>query len=444
MFPRRAPLWRSTPSMCLMTALVLCAAVAKPRPCAALDLESALRQVATANPTLAARSAAVEAARRRASAQGAWPNPMVELGVVNVPTNGRFDADPMTMKSVGLSQRVPLFGANGLRRRSATEAGNAEAAGAEQTAFELYGQTWMAYADLYFSREVARHEEEHRTVMDRMVRTALAGYGAGRGAHHDVLRAEAEQAQVLIDLATFRAEESQALVRLRVLMGVDPAADRDTLAGPPALEVPDDPAPWLALISPEHPRLRALAAESQGFTLEARAARRRAWPDLELRGMYGFRGRLNGTSIAQDDMFSATVGFALPISGGASGRAEGHEMDAMARARERERGAAELELRGEVLAAHALALSAQRRIHLIADTLVVTQRRALDASWAAYSTGGQELGPVLEDGHMLLATEIALARARQELAHAQARLVALTGRGDVFGVTMPQFKEETR
>ena len=440
MFEWRAPLWRSTPVL-LATAIAVCAA---PRPCAALDLGGALVQVAAANPTLAARSAAVEAARRRASVAGAWANPMVELGVVNVPTSGRFDTDMMTMKSVGVSQRVPIFGANGLRRAAATEAGNAEASGAEQTAFDLFGQTWEAYADVFFSGEVARHEEEHRAVMDRMVRTALAGYESGRGGHHDVLRAEAEQARVLVDLEAFRAEESQARARLRVLMGLDPTIDRDTLAAPPVLDVPADPAPWLAVISPDHPRLRALAAESQGYAYSARAARRGAWPDLELRGMYGFRGRLDGASVAQDDMFSASVGLALPIFGGASGRAEGRVMDAMATARARERDAAELALRGDVLAAHAQALSAQRRIRLLADTVVVAQQRALDASWSAYSTGAEDLGQVLEDGHMFLAAEIALVRARQELAHAQARLVSLTGRGDLFGVGMPQFKEEAR
>jgi outer membrane protein TolC len=428
----------------IAAAIALCGALAASRPCTALDLEGALRQVAAANPTLAARSAMVEAARRRASTTGAWPNPMVELGVVNVPTNGRFDMDMMTMKMVGISQRVPLFGASGLQRRSAAEAGNAEAASAEQIAFALFGQTWEAYADVFFSREVARHEEEHRAVMDRMVQTALAGYESGRGGHHDVLGAEAERARVLVDLAAFRAEESQARVRLRVLMGLDPSADRDSLAPPPMPDVPATPETWLAAITPEHPRLRALGAESQGYAFAARAARRGQWPDLELRGSYGFRERLDGAPVAQDDMFSASVGLMLPIFGGSSGRAEGREMDAMARARAHERDAAELELRGELLATHAQALSAQQRIRLLADTVIVVQRRALDASWSAYTAGEGDLARVLEDGHMLLAEQIGMARARQDLVHAQARFVALTGRGDLLGVTMPQVKEEGR
>src|SRR5687767_13729114 len=83
-----------------------------------LDLQAALREVASANLTIAARREMVEAARRRIAPARAWQSPMVEIGVINVPTSGRFDMDPMTMKMVGIEQRVPVFGANRLRGHS--------------------------------------------------------------------------------------------------------------------------------------------------------------------------------------------------------------------------------------------------------------------------------------------------------------------------------------
>src|SRR6266487_4638900 len=103
----------------LVAVLVLWGACAKPLPAPALDFESALRQVAEANPSLAARRAMVEAARRRIAPAGAWSAPMMELGAINCPTSGRFDMDPMTTKMVALSHRVPVFGPNRLSRRAA-------------------------------------------------------------------------------------------------------------------------------------------------------------------------------------------------------------------------------------------------------------------------------------------------------------------------------------
>src|SRR5437867_7813756 len=92
-------------------ALMLCGAACAGPALAALDLETALRDVAASSPTLSARSAMVEASRRRVAPAGAWPAPTLEVGVVNVPTSGRFDADPMTMTMIGASQSVPIFGA---------------------------------------------------------------------------------------------------------------------------------------------------------------------------------------------------------------------------------------------------------------------------------------------------------------------------------------------
>ena len=97
---------------------LLACALAAPQPAAALDLEGALREVAAANPTLEARREMVVAAEHRVARAGAWQSPMLELGVVDVPTTGSFDTDPMTMKMIGITQRLPLFGANGLARRS--------------------------------------------------------------------------------------------------------------------------------------------------------------------------------------------------------------------------------------------------------------------------------------------------------------------------------------
>ena len=419
-----------------VAAIALCGVVVTPRGAAALDLEGAFRQVAAANPTLAARSAMVEASRRRVAPAGAWASPMVELGVVNVPTNGRLDMDMMTMKMVGLSQRVPLFGANRLARGAANAEVGAESAAAEMTAFEIYGMAWQAYADAYYAGELARLADVHGTVMDHMVQSARVRYESGNGRLDDVLSAQAEQARSFVDLTTFRGEERAARARLDALRGVMATGGADSLLPPPTVTIPASPDAWLAAVAPSHPRLREQQAHVDHYRLSARAARRMTWPDLELRGSYGWREPLQGL-YPQDNMFSASVGFMLPIFAGARERSEAAAMDAMARASESERTAAELELRAQVAGAHATAVAAQRTVGLLADTVVTTQRRASDASWVSYRAGTTDLWRVFESTHMLYSEEIALLRARQELAHAQAQMLSLTGRGDLLGVALP-------
>ena len=198
---------------------------------------------------------------------------------------------------------------------------------------------------------------------------------------------------------------------------------------------------WLAAVAPGHPRLRELDAQVGRYRFSARAARRMAWPDLELRASYGRRGTLEG-GIAQDNMFTAMVGFMLPIFAGARERSEGAEMDAMARASQAERRGVELELRRQVVSAHAEAARAARTVSLLADSVIAVQHRAVEASWTSYRAGTTDLWRVFEATHSLYAEEIALVRARQERARAEARLVSLTGRGELLGVALPGTRSE--
>ena len=77
-------------------------------------------------------------------------------------------------------------------------------------------------------------------------------------------------------------------------------------------------------------------------------------------------------------------------------------MEAMARASyEAELRAATLDPKRQVLAAHALA--PRRTVTLLADTVLATQRRAVEASWGSLLRRGAEsdLWRVLEAAHLL-------------------------------------------
>lgn len=424
-----------------MTAVALYAWLATAAPPArATDLAQALRDVAAGSPTLAARRAMAEAARRRVTPAGSWASPMVEVGAVNVPATGRFDTDMMTMKMVGVTQRVPLFGSNRLAARAARAGATAAAAGVETTRNELLGMGLEAYADAWFAAALGREAEAHIGVLDRMVQSARARYAAGNGRLDDVLRSEAERASAVADVEDFRAEERGARARLDALRGVTPGGPADTLAAVATAGVPADPAVWIAAVTDSQPRLREMAGQVSRYRFAARAARRALWPDLELRGSYGWRRTLVG-GMEQDNMVSASVGFMVPLFAGRE-LSEGAEMDAMARASEAERRAARLALEEQVAGTHAAAAAAQRSVHLYADTVVAVQRRAVEASWVSYSAGATDLWRVFESSHALYNEEVALLRARQRLVRAQARMLSLTGRGDLIGVALPTPGEE--
>src|SRR5262245_66134396 len=118
---------KSLPRVLLSAALALPLATVS-RAEDTLSLERVLAEVDAANPSLVAGRHESTAAWARARRAGAWDAPMLELAAENVPVSGGFDMDPMTMKVIGLEQRVNVFGSRSLARKAAE--GDARAADA--------------------------------------------------------------------------------------------------------------------------------------------------------------------------------------------------------------------------------------------------------------------------------------------------------------------------
>ncbi len=438
-------MWRSPVRGTLAaTLLTLCALW--PLPAAAVDLPRVLRDVLRRNPGISAARFEAVAARERAVRAGSWSSPMLEFGVVNVPTNRRFDMDPMTMKMVGITQRVPVFGANRLSRRAGEAAASADTAMLSAMRWERCGEAWAMYAEAYFSGERAATAARHRGVMQRMVDAARARYASGRGRLEDMLRAEAEAASVAVDAADFTARSSVAHAGLAALTGAPASVPLGALDPPPVIDVGTDPRAWLdaALLNPQ---LAVRDANVRRYELDARAARRMAWPDIELKASYGFRTELSSEQAhlgptEQDNMFSVSAGFMLPLFARSREYAEAREMSAMAQAAVSERAATTLELERAVTAAHARAIAAARIVRLVADTVLVVQHRGLDAAWSSYTAGTSDLLSLFETAHALYMSELREIDERAALARAHATLVSVTGRFDLIGVAVGASTEE--
>lgn len=438
------------------SARIACAAAllaAFAQPASALDLETALAEAAAGHPALAAGALRADAAEARTGPAGVWPSPMLMLGALNVPESGLIDQEPMTMRMIGVSQRIPLSGRTGLARHAA----RADAAAAHEDtralAYRIYGEVWRAYGAAYHAAARERSTADHLSIMERMIASARARYESGAGRLDEVLRAEAARARALVDLASHRAEARRARAALDALRG-RPAAQAypESLLAPPDVVIPDTPEPWLTAAAVGHPALDAVDARARAERLSARAARRSVWPDVEVGFDWGFRETLVTVGPAphapdnppdavvttpQEDMWSLRVGVELPIFARGDQFAEGRARDAMADAAEAERRALALALEAEIAAAHAGAIEASRTESLLADTVVVTYHRALDASWSAYTAGTSDLWRTLEAAHELYDQEIALTRAREMRMAAEARFIELTGRGDLLGVALP-------
>jgi hypothetical protein len=82
--------------------------------------------------------------------------------------------------------------------------------------------------------------------------------------------------------------------------------------------------------------------------------------------------------------------------------------------------------------------AARRTVALLTDTVLVAQRRALAAAWSAYEAGSTDLAGVFDSAHASYTEELDVSRARQQLSRTLAQLLAVTARGDLFGLRVPE------
>lgn len=422
-------------ALLLALALLFTGGTATPR-AHALGLTQVLAEVDAADPTLVSHRDMARAARSRAVRAGAWDAPMLDLMLENVPISGQFDMDPMTMKVVGLEQRLDIFGARGLSRRAAQRDAGAADASAEAMRFERLGMAWDAYAAAWSAGERAEAAREHFEVMNRMVAAGRARYESGRGRLDDLLRAEAERARVTSDAVRFDAEERAARARLGALRGRTPGGTAEPLDPPAGRLAPEGDAAWAGL-SETHPRVRAAGEREAARRTSVLAMNRMGWPELTVRASYGFREDLESGAVMQDNMWSAGVGIMLPIGNDGRQGAEAAEMSAMADAAAAEKRAESLAIGAELEALRARARADQRAVTLFADTVLVAQRRALAASWSAYEAGSTDLAGVLDAAHASYTEELEALRTREDLAVTLARLLVMSARPALVGVELP-------
>jgi cobalt-zinc-cadmium efflux system outer membrane protein len=403
----------------------------------ALDFDGAMREVAAANPMLAAGRSDAAAARQQVGPAGAWQNPEFEIGRVRelMPTPHGPEMETMTM--LGVSQRVSIFGANGQSRAAARSLASGSDARVRALRREMLADAWMTYATAWHAGERAAATRAHAAVMERAVWAARSRYGSGRGRLDEILRADAERARLVAAAEAHSAEALGARARLDALRGREVAlVVTDSLAAPPAPALPVDPTPLRAAVDSGHPRLSELDARAAAYRSSASASRRALFPELELNASVMFLED-DPAHASYGNEWSASVAFMVPLFASSRELAEGATMESMAVAAESERRAAGLDLRARLEGALATADAARRRVETFEGTVVPAARAALESAWSAYGSGTMDLAAVLDVSHALYDQELELSRAREAFAMACARLYELTGRGDLLGVAMP-------
>ncbi len=276
-------------------------------------LKEVITEALQNNPEIQAARKESEAAQHRIAPAGALEDPMLEAGFLNLPTNSlRFDREDMTMKMIGLSQRLPYPGKRGLRQDVATKDAETVGFGYQETVNRVARDIKVAYIDLGLTLETTTLVEKNRQILEQFLRIAEGRYAVGQGTQTDVLKAQTQLSKMTDELIKVARERPTIEADLNRMLG------RDANAAAP---VPAPPQLREATLKLESLRETALAQRPQLLALQsivARSekaldlARKDYYPDFDVRMAYGQRDNMpDGTR--RSDMVSLTVAINLPV-----------------------------------------------------------------------------------------------------------------------------------
>jgi cobalt-zinc-cadmium efflux system outer membrane protein len=419
-------------------------AMSAPQEPPAASLDSLIRIALEENPAIVAAQQRVRAAEARVPPAGARPDPVLTFSVMNFPVSEPGFGDFMTMKSLGLSQRLPYPGKLALAEQATRfEVSGAEAA-LDDLSLHIIRDVRQAYYDLAFIDRSLGVVERHTGVLAALVGVAAARYGVGTVGQEDVLQAQVETA-ALADEAARLTERRRAVVAARNrLLNRPPTAPMTGVALPEQItSVAASPGVSVGFVSLDpgaraaesplrtldellragvanSPMIRGHVSRIDSQRVRLDLSRKAHLPDFDIALSYGQRND-------RADMVSLSVAFPLPVGRGARQDSWAAEAQAELSALQAEHSD-HVNLLGARIAEVYSDLERHRSgLALLTTGMVPQGSAALQAATAGFSVGRTDFQTVLATQTALFRYEIAVDQALTDFAKKLAEMEALVG-----------------
>jgi cobalt-zinc-cadmium efflux system outer membrane protein len=278
-----------------------------------LQLQELVAEAVRNSPEIRAAGNERLAAQHRVLPAGAFEDPMLEAGVINAPLRSQiFRREDMTMKMLGLSQKIPFPGKLDLRQEVAAKDSESVAHAYQETVNRVIRDLKTTYFELAFVAESARLVEKNRQALEQFLKISESRYSVGQGGQADVLKAQTQLSRMNDELIKLGRERQTVAAELTRVLG----RRFDAVAPAPiALQGQDAKLQFEALMETalsQRPQLLALKSLVDRSSKSIELARKDYYPDFDVKFSYGQRDNtLDG--MRRDDLVGVTVAINLPV-----------------------------------------------------------------------------------------------------------------------------------
>jgi outer membrane protein, heavy metal efflux system len=281
------------------------------------QLDSLVNKAILVSPKLKMLHAKREVAENIIPQNSNLPDPMLVLGLMNLPTNSfSFNQEPMTQKVIGLQQTIPFPG-----KLSAIEDAssidtlivNKEI---EDAANEIRKDVCEKYYSLSFIRKNIAYANENKNLLEKISDVVSTKYSVSTASQQNLIKVQLEITNISDKIEDLKSREGSAISGLNALLLQDAGTPiyTETFDSIKAINVTVKQLDSLARAN--RPYLQGIQLAREKGKLKQKVAEKDYLPNFTLGVQYGQRDVLEKTAMSQSDFLSFSVGISLPINYG--------------------------------------------------------------------------------------------------------------------------------
>jgi outer membrane protein, heavy metal efflux system len=391
-------------------------------------LDSLVNRALNISPKLKMLHAKYSAAESNININSNLPDPMLTLGLANLPTNSfSFTQEPMTGKIIGLSQAIPFPG----KLSSIAEVSEKDAEIVKQEINdannEIIKNVSQNYYELIFVRKAIDVANENLKLLNEIAKVVRTNYTVAKASQQNLFKVELEITDLNDKIDELKNKENSitAMLNAQLLKSQDVPVSTGNL---PDLQYDQFSQKLLDSMAVQNrPFLAGIELAKQKAGLQEKLAKYDYLPNFNLSVQYSQRDRIAMTNTPLADFASFMIGISLPLNYGGKVSSKIEETEAMQNMYDEQYNLSLQMLNSNFGTAISKLNSLKERIKLSEDAQLPQAKQTFSTTLSSYQVGQIDFINVIDAQSKLYQVETNLYRLKTDYLKEIEELKFLTG-----------------
>ena len=392
------------------------------------QLDDLVAEALKANPDLKAVESRYKAFQAGISQAGSLPDPMVMVGLVNLPRKS-LSLNQMEMSGIelGISQEIPILQLGKMKQVARQEA-ESQKQSYNSLKNYLISQVKQNYYDLWYWQKVLQITTRNKSLLQDLSKNASVRYSVGEGIQQDVLQAQIELTDLLHDEVMIAEQIKSSRAKLNILLNKNPQESLSVTEEIGLVDLKRSESELQLMAMESSPLLAEVKAMSAATKAEYQLAKREYWPSFELGGTYMIRQRVMNDPLQGEDLLSFRLSMNLPLYFWSRQSKKVAQTSLKWQSSQREYEGKVNQIKLEISRLYYELESLKERLRLHNDLLGLQAHQSLDAARAAYQVNKVDFATVLKSYQAVYEYETEFNRLFASYMKTRAELESVVGR----------------